>query len=127
MTTPPPLEGGGGGGGVGRCGGWEQRGVATPPPPPPPPSRGGGVVVILPPSRERLDKTIKKRGQLLLDLRLDLQIGPYRVQNRRLARLQLAQQLRLERPDATDLDLVQIPSHAGENRRHLFLHRHRPV
>src|SRR5208337_4530933 len=123
---PPPLEGGGWGEGFA-----EERAsgaiLAPAPPPNPLPQGEGELCGCFPPSRERLDETVEEGGQLLISVRLDLEIGADRFQNRRLARPELGQQLRFEGADAADLNLVEIAAHAGEDRRHLLLDRHRAV
>src|SRR5271166_6843092 len=76
-------------------------------------------------STEALREAVEKPAQLLLGVRLDLQIGADRLLKRRLARLHLRQQLRLERAHAADFDPVEIAADAGEDRHHLLLDGHR--
>ena len=72
-------------------------------------------------SCETLRETVHEPGQLLLGVRLDLQVGADGFQDRRLARLHLGQQLRLEGADAADVALWLVEAddrnHAARCRR----------
>src|SRR5215469_17300258 len=76
-------------------------------------------------SRERLREAVEERGELLLRLRLDFPVVANGIENARLSRAQVREQLRLETADAAGVDGVEITARAGEDRDHLLLDRHR--
>src|SRR3546814_11458262 len=76
-------------------------------------------------SGEGLGEGIHEVLQLALGVVGERLLGADRLEDARRLRLDLRQQLLLEPADLGDCDPVQVAAHAGEDRDHLLLDRHR--